>query len=438
MDNRSLPLYEPVHPENGTTEMGGLQQCDRSAFLNEGKIPIVDDFDEKAAMLQHKNRFTYFPMRLGQELQRGRYLVQRNLGKGGSGSTWLAKDLKERRASQSYVSVKVLNTRATKRRRHAAEAVIMRQLRAGDPSDPGHQHVVHILDDFYEESVIGRHFCIVMPVMGRCLGATWMRSMSVQLVKRVTWQICQGVKYIHSMGILHGDLKLDNIMVELEEGFRLERFLVPNPTVFKRTIRFKCGEVQQRLPLFLQQPIDEHLAWPVHIRIGDYGTAQKISAPNVSDIQNDFHKAPEVLLRRRGKSENCLGITEKIDSWSIADMLFKMLVGDDIFRWSPEIQCSTEEFMLACMEKWLGPLPTELLEECELAAEYFSQGKLKKEIPVLLAGIRDRLARTKWETPSEELSQIWDLLRGLLALNPRVRFSAADALACEWFKSSGL
>ena len=38
-------------------------------------------------------------------------------------------------------------------------------------------------------------------------------SLSERRTQEITYQLCQGVKYLHEFGIVHRDLKLENIMM---------------------------------------------------------------------------------------------------------------------------------------------------------------------------------------------------------------------------------
>ena len=92
------------------------------------------------------------------------------------------------------------------------EATVLRLI-SRQPTSP---HCTLLLDEF---TIPGKgsarsHLCFVMPVYGgdvRRLGATRTTLLPLPLVKRITLHLLRGIVHTHGRGVVHTDIKLDNI-----------------------------------------------------------------------------------------------------------------------------------------------------------------------------------------------------------------------------------
>ena len=50
-------------------------------------------------------------------------------------------------------------------------------------------------------------------------------SLSERRTQEITYQLCQGVKYLHEFGIVHRDLKLENIMMSDRTDFAVPKIV---------------------------------------------------------------------------------------------------------------------------------------------------------------------------------------------------------------------
>jgi hypothetical protein len=136
-----------------------------------------------------------------------RYALKKLLGQGGMGDVWLARDRRLRR----LVAVKVMQERwlgnANAVRRFADEAQLTSQL----------QHPA--IPPVYETSELpdGRPYFCMKVVRGRTLASILADRAGPQdelpRLLAVFEQVCQAVAYAHSKGVIHRDLKPQNVMV---------------------------------------------------------------------------------------------------------------------------------------------------------------------------------------------------------------------------------
>ncbi|WP_051687164.1 serine/threonine-protein kinase [Microbulbifer sp. HZ11] len=136
-----------------------------------------------------------------------RYQILSTLGAGGMGVVYLAEDRKLHRR----VAVKRLKADAASDNAHQRiqqEARLLAQL--------NHPNIV-ALHDVLEDTLDngGRSVALVMEYIEGTTLRAWMRERTPNLQQKLSllMQICQGLQQAHDLGIIHRDLKSDNILI---------------------------------------------------------------------------------------------------------------------------------------------------------------------------------------------------------------------------------
>jgi serine/threonine protein kinase len=132
----------------------------------------------------------------------GRYRVIRSLGKGGMGGVWEVRDAEDvRYALKSPASGVTSAAQATKR--FAREANALRLL--------DHPNLVAAVDVFVEAGFL---FLVMEYVEGRTL-TKWIGEgpLPPRQALVITRQLLEGVGHAHGQGLVHRDLKPDNVML---------------------------------------------------------------------------------------------------------------------------------------------------------------------------------------------------------------------------------
>ena len=133
-----------------------------------------------------------------------RYAVERELGRGGMATVFLAEDLKHQRP----VAIKVLHSElaaALGSDRFLREIEIAARLR--------HPHILPL----YDSGSAGRFLYYVMPyVEGESLRDRLEREkqFSLEDALKITAEVASALAYAHSHGVVHRDIKPENIMLE--------------------------------------------------------------------------------------------------------------------------------------------------------------------------------------------------------------------------------
>ncbi len=149
-------------------------------------------------------------------LQNGRYALLKRLGEGGKGVVYKARDTVLNRV----VAIKLLKTAVS------GEEVYARFMReAQTVGRLNHPNIVSIHDIGKEDD---RHFLVLEFVDGmslrELLGTYPEGKCDIQTVLRIGMEVSGALQYAHSQGILHRDVKPENVMLTRNETAKLMDF----------------------------------------------------------------------------------------------------------------------------------------------------------------------------------------------------------------------
>ncbi|KAF6008552.1 hypothetical protein HII13_003875 [Brettanomyces bruxellensis] len=145
------------------------------------------------------------------------------------------------------------------------------------------RNVLQYLDHFHFRS----HMCILTELLSvnlfQVIEATKFKGLGMSLVRSFSADILRGLHYIHSAGIVHCDMKPENLMLAYDNA--KSRFIV---------------------------------------KIIDFGSSCKNGQPVFSYLQSRYYRAPEICLGAR--------YDEKIDIWSFGAIVVELFAGMPIFQ----------------------------------------------------------------------------------------------------------
>ena len=154
---------------------------------------------------------------------RGRYILEEEIGRGGVGTVYRALDLNRTALPREhhYVALKVLRTEHA-RRADALDALRREYHQAQLLSHPG---IVNVFDFDHDG---GTYFVTMELLDGEALGALIRRTLPNKLpleaASRILRELGDAVAYAHDRGVLHLDLKPDNVMVDAQGHVRVLDF----------------------------------------------------------------------------------------------------------------------------------------------------------------------------------------------------------------------
>jgi serine/threonine protein kinase len=150
-----------------------------------------------------KTEITLEPVRAGVQLK-GRYLIERELGSGGFGTVFLARDTQLHNKAVVVKILRDLHDDGWARKKFVAECEALARI--------NHPGVVQVLDD--GETIQRQPFLVMQFVDGVALRSAIVKGgMDLSRVGRIAEQIGQALTAAHEHGVIHRDLKPENIML---------------------------------------------------------------------------------------------------------------------------------------------------------------------------------------------------------------------------------
>ncbi|PLB46176.1 kinase-like protein [Aspergillus steynii IBT 23096] len=381
----------------------------------------------------------YHPIEIGDVLQT-RYRVVHKLGFGTYSTTWLCRDDQH----EKYVAVKVGTGDSSSR-----EADILHALTSSTgvshPNHQGRDMILPVRDRFVLEGPNGVHPCYVTaPASCSVSGAkngSYQRLFQARSARSLIAQLVMAVEYIHSRGIVHGDLHLGNILLRLPTDFDTlsveELYAKYGPPTSEPIVRHDNQPLAPNVPKKAVLPV-----W-----LGKL--CEKFTSPEVSILLSDFGEAFMPSMEDRCQShvpiafappesvfEPRTPLSYASDIWTLACPIWSILGQRPLF----EGILATQDDITAEQVDVLGKLPAEWWHEWPARQECFTDDGEARS---------DRHARS-WEDRFishiqrprseagisgicvEEKAAVLDMLRSMLAFRPEMRATARDVLKCDW------
>lgn len=286
-----------------------------------------------------------------------RYEVGKRIGRGCYGIIFQAEEINN---LGHYVAIKkVLNAFHTSSDAQRTYREVMYLQQFGN-----HENILGLHDVL--GSADDKHIYLITELMDSDLQkAIRCRSLKPEHPPYITWQLLRALKYIHSAGVTHRDMKPANILLNIS------------------------GEIV----------------------LGDFGWARSAPPPIMSDIElteyasSRWYRAPEILL-----SGSCYSTA--IDMWALGCIVGEMHSG------KPLIGGSSTLDMMEKIKVMLGkPLPHDILAMqapyARFTFNHMQPGPPKKPMS---------------EVFPHEKPELYDFLSLLLQYNPEKRLTAEEAL----------
>lgn len=429
-------------------------------------------------------------------LFKNRYLVLKYLGSGGFSRIWLVYDVIEKR----YAAMKVQFPEDYKEA--VQEAAVMEDLK-------GNKYCMSLYETFDQFFEGKKFFCFILELLGPDLYKLTEKKTPIPLhaIKQITFEMLKGLDFIHSKGYIHTDLKPENILmvnyspkiqriVDWFESLRpaelysmIKTTLTPPEEEMNQLSKEKRKKVKSQIRIRTAKkfqsamfgPIIEEISkyWddsdsdssdddsdsddsdsddsddndvkeneaPIQaiskdgqfIKIGDFGLAEKISE-NPEDIQTLQFRAPEVILVFDT-------VNEKADIWSLGCIIYELFHHKTLFRLEEDKEKDQDFQHLYLMQKYIGKLPVDFIDEGHVSDEYFTNTKKpkfkSKKYREKMENEPQRLLQTHFEEKNlpqfhnneEEFKLFFNFLMKCFIYWPKHRPSARELLQDDWFNT---
>ncbi|KAJ2996251.1 hypothetical protein NUW58_g1034 [Xylaria curta] len=322
-----------------------LEETEEGLYRYADMPYYLDDIED----VQLYRKGGHHPTHLGDMLN-DRFEVVHKLGSGGFGLVWLCYDM----VQEKWRAVKVMTAEYSK---GEIENRIYGRLREqASPKMLEDSHIIIPVEEFWIQGPNGRHHCLVLPVLGGSvsqwrLGLEPDEQQTATEIRKYCYQVTEAVRFMHHLGICHGDLKPSNILVTLQgiEDMGRDQMLelIGEPELWEVETR-SGDDPAPRGPEYIVQPPQEDW-WEKHmagsIAIVDFGSAFFAGNPSDDNAWSIGYAAPEVLL-----CDNKALRGYHSDIWSLAATLFEIRALNCLFS-------GTFDLAVRDIEFYLGGLP---------------------------------------------------------------------------------
>ncbi|NXT75829.1 CLK1 kinase, partial [Zapornia atra] len=318
-----------------------------------------------------------------------RYEIVATLGEGAFGRVVECIDHK---AGERHVAVKIVKNVARYSEAARAEIQVLEHLNASDPSST--YRCVQMLEWFEYHG----HVCIVFELLGLStydfIKENGFLPFRLDHIRRMAYQICKSVNFLHLNKLTHTDLKPENIL------------FVTSDYIQEYNPRLKCDERRLKNP---------------DIKIVDFGSATYDDEYHSTLVSTRHYRAPEVIL--------ALGWAQPCDVWSIGCILIEYYLGFTVFP------THNSKEHLAMMERLLGPLPNHMVKKTR-KRKYFHHDRLDWDEESAAGRYVSRRCKPLKELMTchdSEHENFFNLLQKMLEYDPAKRITLQEALQHPFF-----
>ncbi|KAF8246626.1 kinase-like protein, partial [Wilcoxina mikolae CBS 423.85] len=372
----------------------------------------------------------YHPIHIGDELHNGRYRIVHKLGYGSYSTVWLVRDQQQNR----YALLKVVTADGHHDR---TESQILHHVKSGRSwrwphglwkalwgSNYGGRFVLEALDEFEIQGPNGNHWCVVneplAPSLSSMLEYLEGRRLPSDVSRKVAAQLTQGLSYLHSNGIVHGDLHEGSLLfripgMDLWTTEEVHTYL-GEPDLVKVTRR-DGQPAPPAAPEYIVRPPDPEILIPLCLK----DVTCTIQIVNFRDIPKRlgtpvWFAAPEVLFLDP--------VGPPSDVWALTCLLYKILSGRRLFT---SFNGDQDE-VLTEMVRILGNLPDCWWKRWEKRSDEIFQPAFSGHAGDTKTNLHSRLQVLPTSLKPEEMSAFEEMLRGMLRFEPSERISAEQVV----------
>ncbi|CAD2216873.1 dual-specificity tyrosine-(Y)-phosphorylation regulated kinase [Angomonas deanei] len=255
------------------------------------------------------------------------------------------------------VAIKIIKNKGNYVRQAQQELSVLEQLNRNDPNDE--RNVIRVLDNFFFRN----HFFIVFELLNADLYSICyhnkFRPFPSEVIFDVAAQVLEALKFTASEGIIHCDLKPENIVLNQREDSLVSCVsLKKNPSSAKDLSRCVLNNK------FTGSQMNQYAY--KRLKVIDFGSAfveaNAYKQKKFTYIQSRYYRAPEIIL-----GIDNYNYDYSIDVWSFGCILCELKNGFPIFP----AQCEGE--LLERITEYFGDFSSDIIRRSKRAGRFFNK-----------------------------------------------------------------
>ncbi|KAK0403813.1 hypothetical protein QR680_017134 [Steinernema hermaphroditum] len=312
-----------------------------------------------------------------------RFQLLTEIGEGTFGRVLKVFDARDRR----YKALKIIKNEPRYRDAGLHEAKVLMSLNRKDPKGR------YLIVDLREHFQVFGHVCLVFDWLGlsvfQFMENNNFQPYSIDHTRHIVHQLCRSVKFMHDNGVIHTDLKPENVLFVKKETHNGGRKNLNDSTV----------------------------------KLIDLGSAVFDRDRHPTTVSTRHYRAPEVILQ--------LDWSFPCDVWSIGCIIYELHLGEVLFQTHEDLE------HLAMMEAVLGPMPTHMIKEAK--TNFYNKPNCRLNWDEDSPTGREVLEVCRPLTEcmncgDEEEYEMLDLMQRMLTHDPGKRITLTTALNHPFFK----
>lgn len=195
-----------------------------------------------------------------------------------------------------------------------------------------HPNIIKLYEFYSDENdyYLINEFCNEGDLCKHCVD---LKKLPELIIQKIMLDIFTAVSYLHMNHIIHGDLKLENVMLDCNEQVILDNQQKGKMSQFLEAIRVDVESSEELCGINLLKNLRKF-----DVKLIDFGCSKIFTKKNQSfkdEIGTLYYLAPEVLKNN---------YNEKCDIWSCGVIMYILLSGEIPFKGGT--QCEIEERIL--------------------------------------------------------------------------------------------
>lgn len=262
--------------DSSLSQLTPVDKCHKTEINETAATGIIFYVNKQGSVFEDKNyddEENYYKGFIGDDIA-NRYKILGALGKGTFGEVFKCLD----RETNIEVAIKIIRNEKNYRESGDQELTFLNEL--SEIALESQENIVKLLDSFEFKG----HLCLVFELLSanlfEIINDNQNQGLQVKDVKVIVRQIVQALQFMHSLKMIHCDIKPDNVMLKDKK---------------------------------------ENL-----VKIIDFGSSCKESRRFLEYVQNRNYRAPEIVFD--------IDYTKAIDIWSLGCITVELLTGKSLFK----------------------------------------------------------------------------------------------------------